>query len=222
MGSNRHVNQPAVWCRSAANPHRASLNEDAATGAVTSQAVTSILIDWVAGPAGNFGGGYNYTINGCSPFSSSTITGQTSNIGNTLNLTLNEGSNVYNVTAVIDPTGNTINGTYKGGTAACADNGGFVATRIPANALAGTYNSDLLGGSLSLTIAEDANYNLTINGSDNADGAFTLSGTAVGNSGTVSGAIAGTQVTYSGLLISRGYLAVVDQNYNLIAILQKQ
>ncbi len=92
--------------------------------------------------------------------------------------------------------------------------------------LAGNYKNacDPCGtadASLLLQVAQDSSNNLTITGSDTADGSFTLSGTAIGSSMWVSGVTSGHNVSYYGwhcaaLDINVQQLFVIDANSNAV------
>lgn len=99
-------------------------------------------------------------------------------------------------------------------------------TASKALSLAGNYKNacDPCGTadpSLVLQVAQDSSYNLTINGSDTADGSFTLSGNAIGSSMWVSGVISGRKVSYYGwhyaaLDVGIQQLFVIDANSNAV------
>jgi len=108
--------------------------------------------------------------------------------------TFNIGGIVYNATAFVDPLAGTISGTYTGGgSGACAGDAG-VLTGNPTSALSGGFGGILSApyGSVTMNFVENNSYALTLTGTPNV----TLSGTAVGNSSTVTGTVNGVSASF--------------------------
>jgi hypothetical protein len=127
--------------------------------------------------------------------------------GTSLSLTLTESgpSGTYTVsgTAMISSDGKSMTGNYSA-SAACGypdDGGTFIGTLVPS--LSGKYAATFSDGSTAnLTVSEDANYNLQINGIEQGQ-AFTLGGEAVGGGFSVTGNVPGVgAVTYQGIYLT--------------------
>ncbi len=108
--------------------------------------------------------------------------------------TFNIGGIVYNATAFVDPQAGTISGTYTGGgSGACAGDAGVI-TGQATSALSGGFGGILSApyGSVTMLFNENNNYAVTVTGTPNV----TLSGTAVGNSSTLSGTVNGSAASF--------------------------
>jgi hypothetical protein len=145
---------------------------------------------------------------------------------------LNESGIVFTGTGTLGSDGS-ISGSYAGGSNGCLDSGTFVAKQT--KPLSGTFANNLNGDpSILISLNEGAATpptvpSLTATGSDSTNGSFTLTGSAVGNAGVVSGTVSGQSVTYYGLLVphadfgsSKNFplLVVVNSNFQLIGMLR--
>lgn len=141
---------------------------------------------------------------------------------NNVNFTWTEGVAQYTASGQLQKDG-TVTGSYDRGTSCRGDFGTFVATR--AQNIAGTYVGSYIpiGPSLTLTITAANGNSATVNGSDSANGNFTLQGTQIGNCVVVSGTIGVLSSTFYGLVVTVGttQLVFIDQN-QWVALLTKQ
>lgn len=163
----------------------------------------------IANPTVNVCGGTGETID-------ATITAGTS-----LTFTLTEsgpdGTYTVSGTAMISADGKTMIGTYTSA-AACAlpaDAGSLTGALVPS--FSGTYTATFSDGSTAaLTVTEDANYNLTINATEQGQ-AFTLSGEAVGGGFSVSGTVPGAgEVTYEGVYLTSELVPLIMNINNVL------
>lgn len=146
----------------------------------------------------------NPTMNVCGG-SGQTVDGSVTN-GTSFAFTLTEsgpnGTYTVSGTATISSDGKSMTGSYNA-SAACGtpdDGGTFSGTLVPS--FSGTYTATFSDGSTAnLTVVEDANYNLQINGTEQGQ-AFTLAGEAVGGGFTVTGDVLGSAVTYQGVYLT--------------------
>ena len=132
------------------------------------------------------------------------LTGTVDNGSGTVKFTVQETGGQITGTATMGtgPEAGVLSGTYND--RAC--NGSkvtFIATQ--ALSLAGKYSNTCsfnpcgtADPSLTLQLAQDSSYHVTISGSDTKDGNFTLSGTAIGSTMWVSGMISGQNVSWYG------------------------
>ena len=176
----------------------------------------------LAGPLGYFDmlqlGGY------CGLPGPNPVTGSVKT-NNNVNFTWTEGAGVQFTASGQLQNDGTVTGSYSGGGTNCIeDSGTFVATR-PQN-IAGTYFGGYIptGPSLTLTITAANGNSVTVNGSDSANGNFTLQGTQIGNCVVVSGTIGVLSSTFYGVVtvaVPAQQLAFDDQD-QILAILTKQ
>ena len=148
------------------------------------------------------------------------LTGTIDNTSSTVKFTVQQTGGQITGTATMGtgPEAGVLKGTYND--PACnGSNVTFVATQ--ALSLAGKYvntcNFNPCGTadpSLTLQVAQDSSYHLTISGSDSKDGSFTLSGTAIGSTMWLSGMISGQNVSWYGW-----HYAALDANLQEIFIL---
>jgi hypothetical protein len=126
--------------------------------------------------------------------------------GNNITLTFNEGGNVFTGAGIVS--GSSISGTYSGGNSDCSDSGTFTGTKVPnlAGTFSGTLNfpsgADLVTATLTESSGNLLTVQTTLSGADN--GAFTFSGSAVGNVMFVSGMVNGNQFSLFGYFDSSG------------------
>ena len=132
------------------------------------------------------------------------LTGTVDNASNTVKFTVQETGAQLTATSTMGtgPEAGVLNGTYNDPPCNIS-NGTFIAGQP--SSLAGSYvntcNFNPCGTadpSLTLKVAQDSSYHLTITGSDTKDGSFTLSGTAIGSTMWVSGVISGQNVSWYG------------------------
>ncbi len=132
------------------------------------------------------------------------LTGTVDNTSSSVNFTVQETGGQITATSTMGtgPEAGVLKGTYND--PACnGSNVTFIATE--AASLAGKYvntcNFNPCGTadpSLTLQVAQDSSYHLTISGSDTKNGSFTLSGNAIGSTMWVSGMISGQNVSWYG------------------------
>jgi hypothetical protein len=174
---------------------------------------------------------FGYQIGGFCGASSANLTGTVS-ATNAVTFTLNEGGIVFTGAGALGSDGS-ISGSYAGGSNGCLDSGTFVAKQT--KPLSGTFSHNYNGDPTLLislnegTATPPAVPSLTATGSDSTNGSFTLTGSAVGNAGVVSGTVSGQSVTYYGLLVPHAnigsvknfpLLLVVNSSFQLIGMLQ--
>lgn len=120
--------------------------------------------------------------------------------GSSVSFVINEGGNIFNGSGTLSADNNSISGTYSSPAgSSCPDVGTFVASRT--QPLTGTYSGSTNiynAGTMTATLSEDSNYNLTITGTANS-GSYQLTGTVVGNAFIISGGNVGGN-TLSNLL----------------------
>ena len=127
----------------------------------------------------------------CTPATNNTgnsLTGSISGFAGTMNFTYTENGNIFNVTATLDASGQSIDsGTYTTQTGSgCSDSGTIAGKIVPK--LSGSYTGELTlpggtSGNVTATVNESSSSvltaNLIVTGSDNT--AFSLSGPVTGN-----------------------------------------
>jgi hypothetical protein len=150
----------------------------------------------------------------CAPAANDTsnsLTGAISGLGGTMNFTFTENGNVFNVNAILDASGSSIDsGTYTSQSGSvCVDSGTITSGKIVSK-LSGTYTGKLcepLDNSCEAGAADSATVTLSQSGStltvsmvltgiDNTS--FTLTGPVTGNEFSVSGTFEGSTVAYEG------------------------
>lgn len=139
---------------------------------------------------------------------------------NALSFTLQEigGQITGTATEGTGPETGVLSGTYND--PACSGNN-IQFTAAQALTLAGKYSNTCsfnpcgtADPSMTLQVTQDSSYHLTISGSDTKNGNFMLSGTAIGSSMWVSGAISGQNVSWYGW-----HYAALDKNLQEIFII---
>jgi hypothetical protein len=172
---------------------------------VSAGAQSVALVPFFSTQGGNNWGVGNPTVNVCGG-TSDTIDASITN-GTSLSFTLTQSgpSGTYTVsgTATISSDGKSMTGNYNS-SADCGqpdDAGTFTGTLL--SSFSGTYAATFSDGSTaSLTVTEDANYNLQISGTEQGQ-AFSLAGEAIGGGFSVSGVLpTSAQVTYEGVYLT--------------------
>ena len=132
------------------------------------------------------------------------LTGTVDNSTGTVKFTVQETGAQLTATSTMGtgPEAGVLKGTYNDPPCNIS-NGTFLATQT--SSLAGNYSNTCnfnpcgtADPSLTLKLAQDSSYHLTITGSDTKDGSFTLSGNAIGSTMWVSGVISGQNVSWYG------------------------
>jgi hypothetical protein len=186
-------------------------------GSVSAGAQSVALVPFYSRGTDNWGIA-NPNVNVCGG-PSETIDASISN-GTSFSFTLTESgpNGTYSVsgTATISADGKTMTGNYTA-SAACgypADGGTFIGTLAPS--FSGTYAATFSDGSIAnLTVSEDANYNLQINGAEQGQ-AFTLAGEAVGGGFSVSGNVPSVGLeTYQGIYLTSQLTTLIPSVNNV-------
>lgn len=148
------------------------------------------------------------------------LTGTVDNASGTVKFTVQETGAQITATSTIGtgPEAGVLKGTYND--PPCNISNGALIAGQPSS-LAGKYantcNFNPCGTAdptLTLQVAQDSSYHLTITGSDSKDRSFTLSGTAIGSTMWVSGVISGQNVSWYGW-----HYAAFDANLQEIFII---
>jgi hypothetical protein len=189
------------------------------TGSTFSASQVAILdITFMSGSPGDYTKA-TWSAQNCVPGPYS-LTGTIDNAASTVNFTVQETGGQITATSTMG-TGSqagVLKGTYND--PPCnVSNFSFVATQTLtlAGKYANTCSFNPCGTgdpSLTLQVAQDSSYHLTITGSDMKDGSFTLSGTAIGSTMWVSGVISGQNVSWYG-----SHYDAVDKNLQQIFII---
>jgi hypothetical protein len=150
----------------------------------------------------------------CAPAASdsgNSLIGAISGLGGSMNFSFTENGNVFNVNAILDASGTTIDsGTYTSQSGnVCVDSGTITSGKIVSK-LSGTYTGQLCepldsscesgaGDSATVTLSQSGTtltVSMLLTGADNTS--FTLSGPVTGNEFSVTGTFEGTTVAYEG------------------------
>ena len=151
----------------------------------------------------------------CTPSEVNSLTGSISGVGGSMNFTFTENGFIYNVTAILDASGKSIDsGTYtvQSGAGCGGDTGGTLTGEIVSK-LSGTYTGPILSpcptsdssctpgavDNATATLSQSGTaltVNLLLTGADNTS--FTLTGPVAGNYFSVQGTFMGSAVFYQG------------------------
>jgi hypothetical protein len=139
------------------------------------------------------------------------LTGAISGLGGSMNFSFTENGNVFNVNAVLDASGTSIDsGTYTSQSGnVCVDSGTVTSGKIVSK-LSGTYTGKLCEpldsscesgaeDNATVTLSQSGTtltFSMVLTGADNTS--FTLSGPVTGNEFSVSGTFEGSTVAYEG------------------------